>query len=43
MQRNNTKGEEEALGELENNKEIILSKADKGNIVVVQDKKDYIE
>jgi hypothetical protein len=41
--RNISEEEEEALKQLKENKNIILSKADKGNIVVVQDKKDYTQ
>jgi predicted GIY-YIG superfamily endonuclease/flagellar basal body rod protein FlgC len=35
--------EQEAINTLQKNKSILISKADKGNIVVIQDKKDYDE
>jgi hypothetical protein len=35
--------ERSALQSLQKNKDTIISKADTGNVVVVQDKKEYIE
>ena len=40
-ERNLSDSEQNAIDTLQKNKSIVISKADKGNIVVIQDKKDY--
>ncbi|CAF3284775.1 unnamed protein product, partial [Rotaria sp. Silwood2] len=43
MIRNISDEEFHAIKTLKNNKEIIISRADKGNAIVIMDRKDYME